>query len=94
MMEDEYEERINELLDQYGDKLTVMGAKREQIRRASNVLEDYAERTGNSVPYLNSKNYKHYNDLIAKAGRMTAEFKGRGGSDVFYQILDELIAEE
>lgn len=92
MSQREYDERLQELIDQYGDKLSVTGARKAAINRAQSILDDYSEKTGNPTLILNVKNYKFYNDKIVEAGRIVAQYKGRGASYNFYEILEDLIS--
>lgn len=92
MSENEYESRLNELLEQYGDKLTVIGARRASIKRAQNIFDDFSAKTGKEVPLLNTRNYKQYLDKLAEAGRISAQLKGRGAAYNFYEILEELMS--
>lgn len=80
----EYNTEITDLLIEYGDLLTVSGAKSDLINKLQSKLDD-----GDINIEVTTKNYKDIYDAVKRAGQRAKDYRAGGKDYIFYELVAE-----
>ena len=84
----EYNAELTDLMFEYGDILTVSGAKSNLIDKLQSVLDK-----GDIGIEVTLKNYKEVYEAVKKAGQRVREYRAGGKDYIFYELVAEELGE-
>lgn len=84
----EYNLEIEDLMFEYGDLLSVSGAKLDLIDKLQSKLDD-----GNIDIEVTTKNYKNIYDAVKRAGQRAKDYRAGGKDYIFYELVAEELGE-
>lgn len=80
----EYNAELADLIVEYGNLLTVSGAKTNLVDKLQSILE-----RGDIDREVTTKNYKEIYDAVKRAGQRVKDYRAGGKDYIFYELVAE-----